>query len=88
MPRSPHSGAPAVRFQTRPLSDLEASALLDELCTIVPAHRVWMGGDTGLPYLGAIRLGDAAEAGSTALIDRLRRDPRIEPHTVVAGQFP
>jgi hypothetical protein len=85
---SAHSGATAVRFHTRPLSDGEANALHEELGMVVPAHDVWLGSGDGARWVGAIAPVDTTEAGLAALIDRLRADSRIQPLTVAAGNFP
>jgi len=85
---SAHSGATAVRFHTEPLSDREANTLHEELGTLVPAHDVWLGGDDGTGWVGAIAPVNTTEASLLALIDRLRVHPRIQSLTVAVGRFP
>ena len=85
---SAHSGATAVRFHTKPLSEKDANILHEQLGTVVAAHDVWLGGDDGAGWVGSIAPVDTTEAGLLALIDRLRVDSRIEPLTVAVGNFP
>lgn len=82
------SGATAVRFRTQPLSDSEADALHEALGRVVPAHDVWLGGDDGEVWVGAIAPIDTSEPALLELIERLLAVPRIQPLTLAVGRFP
>jgi hypothetical protein len=84
---SRHSGAPAIRFHTHPLTEREADRLHEELGTLVPIHDVLLAvGDVAC--LGVIAPMDTAAAALEALMGRLRADPRILPLTVHVSRFP
>jgi hypothetical protein len=79
---------PAVRFHTQPLSDADANRLHCELGDVVHVHDVWLAGDEGAAWVGAIAPVDSTEAALRTLIERLRADARIQAPTVAVGNFP
>ena len=84
---SRHSGAPAIRFHTQPLSEREADRLHEELGTLVPVHDVFLAvGDVAC--LGVIAPRDTTDTALEALMARLRAHPRILPSTVHVSRFP
>ncbi len=82
------SGETAVRFHTQPLSDDEANHLHAELGTLVPVRDVWLGGDDGAVWVGAIAPADSTEPALQSLIARLRTHSSIQAPTVAVGRFP
>ena len=88
MMRSPYSGTTAVRFHTQRLSSAEADRLHARLGELPAALDVWLGGEDGTAWVGAIALADASVAGIERLLERVRAEPLIDPITIAVGRYP
>lgn len=77
-----------IEFRTLPLTNREADALHTELADPDDVASVYLAGDDGDVWEGAILPGDPSDLALLEIAERLRMHPRIASGSVVTGRFP
>lgn len=78
----------AVEFTTVPLTNREADALYTELGNLDDVLNVYLSGDDGDTWEGAVLPGDTSDLSLLAIVERLREIPRVSRASVQVGTFP